>query len=422
MLLIKNVILDGDKVDIMLMGNKVSKIAPKIKSEANIKELDGRGGTVITGLIDLHTHMREPGFEYKEDIESGLSAAVAGGFTAICCMPNTDPVNDNKYITSYIVKRAEEVGLARLYPIGAITKGLQGKELTNIAEMKTAGIVAVSDDGAPVSNSNMMRLGMEYAEQQGIFVISHCEDKSLADGYANEGDNATKAGIRGINRVSEEVMVAREILLADALNTRVHIAHISTANSVDLVRWGKRKGIRVTAETCPHYIAATDELILNYDANAKVNPPLRTEKDRQAIIEGLLDGTIDCISTDHAPHHKSEKDIEFSKAANGISGLESSFGICYTELVKSGFMNLEGLIKLMSENPAKIGGIQRGCLEEDGLADIAIMDLNTEYTIDSANWYSKGKNTPFNGKRVVGKPIATIVNGKIVYYEGAIRE
>lgn len=418
MLLIKNVILNNEKVDIMLMGNKVSKIAPKIKSEANIKELDAKGGTIITGLIDMHTHMREPGFEYKEDIKSGLSAAVAGGFTAICCMPNTKPVTDNKYIVDYIMKKADEAGLARLYPIGSITKGQEGKELSEMEAMKSAGIVAVSDDGVPVSTANMMRLGMEYADGLGLLVISHCEDKSLADGVVNEGENATRAGLRGINRVSEEMMVAREILLADALKTRVHLAHISTRNSVDLVRWAKKKGIRVSAETCPHYIVATDELILGYDANAKVNPPLRTEDDRQAIIEGLLDGTIDCIATDHAPHHSSEKDIEFAKAANGISGLESAFGLCYTALVKSGLINLSDLVRLMSENPSKIGGIQRGELAEDGVADFVIMDLDTCYEIDPAKWLSKGKNTPFKGYKVYGRPIATIVNGKITYRQG----
>lgn len=418
MLLIKNAVLNGEKKDIMLIGNRISKIADKIKSEANIREIDAKGGTVLSGFIDLHTHLREPGFEYKEDIKSGLSAAVAGGFTAVSPMPNTNPTQDNKYIIDYVMHRAEEVGLARLYPIGAITKGLQSNELSPMAEMKKSGIFAVSDDGAPVSTANMMKLGMEYAKGLDLLVISHCEDKSLADGCANEGVNATKAGLRGISRVSEEMMVAREILLSDATGARVHIAHVSTRNSVDLIRWGKAKGIKVTAETCPHYIVATDELILDYDANAKVNPPLRTEDDRQAIIEGLLDGTIDCISTDHAPHHISEKDIEFDKAANGISGLESAFALCYTALVKSGLMTLGRLSTLMSENPSKIGGILKGELKEDGLADIVIVDIDNEYEIDSTKWFSKGKNTPFNGYKVYGKVLATVVNGKLVYEGG----
>lgn len=416
MFLIKNVKLNGENVNIILIGNKVSKIGSDYREEyANIPNIDGKGGTILPAFIDIHTHLREPGYEYKEDIKSGTLAAVAGGFSAICPMPNTNPVTDNPYIVNYIVNKSKSLKLAKVYPIGAISKGLKGEELSEMAGMKREGAVAFSDDGAPVSNANMMRLGMEYADGIGMPIISHCEEKSLAQGYANEGANATKAGLKGINRVSEEMMVAREILLADALNTRVHIAHVSTKNAVDLVRWGKAKGIRVTCETCPHYIVATDELILNYDANAKVNPPLRTEEDRMAILQGLQDGTIDCIATDHAPHHVSEKDTEFCLAMNGISGLESAFSLCYTALVKSGLISLEKLSELMTVNPSRIMNIPCGQIKEDGLADFVIVNENAVYEIDSSKWYSKGKNTPFNGYKVNGEILATIVDGKVVY-------
>lgn len=416
MFVIKNVKLNNELVNILLMGNKVSKICKDLPEELkNLPSFDGEGKVILPAFVDMHTHLREPGFEGKEDINSGLSAAVAGGYSAVCPMPNTNPVTDNKYIVSYIKSREKEVGLARVFPIGAISKGLKGEELAEMASMKRAGIVAVSDDGMPVANSNLMRKAMEYADGLGMITISHSEDKSLAEGHANEGANATRAGIEGISRVAEEAMVAREILLADALGVAVHIAHISTVNSVDLVRWAKAKGIRVTAETCPHYIVGTDELILDYDCNAKVNPPLREEKDRQAIIAGLLDGTIDAIATDHAPHTKSEKDREFALAPNGISGLESAFSLCYTELVASGKMSLERLSELMTANPSKILNLPHGEIKEDGLADFVIVDLDKEYQIDSSKWFSKGKNTPFNGRKVKGQVMATFVDGKLVY-------
>lgn len=416
MFVIKNVLFNGKNVNIHLIGNKVSKISEDIKEDiGNTPFFDGKGGVIMPAFIDMHVHLREPGFEYKEEIKTGLMAAVAGGYSAVCPMPNTNPVTDNKYIVSYVMDRAKECNLARVYPVGAISKGLKGEELAEMAFMKKAGIVAVSDDGMPVMNSDLMRKALEYADGLDLLVISHSEDKELAKGHANEGANSTRAGIEGISRVAEEAMVAREILLADALNTRVHIAHVSTENSVDLIRWAKAKGIRVTAETGPHYVAGTDELILNYDCNAKVNPPLREERDRQAIIKGLVDGTIDCIATDHAPHSKSEKDKEFALAPNGISGLESAFSICYTYLVKSGLMSLERLSELMTTNPANILNIPRGEIKEDGLADFVIINPNAEYDIDSSKWFSKGKNTPFNGLHVNGEVMATIVDGRVVY-------
>ena len=416
MFVIKNVLVNGKEANVHLIGNKVSKISYDIKENiGNTPSFDGEGKTILPAFIDMHVHLREPGFEGKETIKTGLMSAVAGGFSAVCPMPNTNPVTDNQYIVNYIMNKAKECKLARVYPIGAISKGLKGEELAEMASMKSEGIIAVSDDGAPVTNSNLMRKALEYAEGLDLLVISHSEDKSLAEGYANEGFNATKAGIEGISRVAEEAMVAREILLADSLNTRVHIAHVSTENSVDLIRWAKAKGIKVTAETAPHYIAGTDDLILGYNGNARVNPPLREERDRQAVIKGLLDGTIDCIATDHAPHTASEKGKEFALAPCGISGLESSFSLCYTILVKSGLMSLERLSELMTTNVANILNIPRGELKEDGLADFVIVDTNDSYKIDSSKWYSKGKNTPFNGFDVTGSVFATFVDGKLVY-------
>ncbi len=415
MFLIKNVKVNGEIANIILSGNKVSGIVKDVEKITDVPSFDAQGRVIIPAFVDIHTHLREPGFESKEEIATGLKAAVAGGYSAVCPMPNTNPVTDNKYIVSYIKTRAKEVNLARVYPIGAISKGLKGEELAEMASMKNAGAVAVSDDGMPVTNSNLMRKAMEYADGLGLKVISHSEDKSLAEGHANEGANATRAGIEGISRVAEEAMVAREILLADSLNTSVHIAHVSTANSVDLVRWAKAKGIKVTCETCPHYIVGTDELILGYDCNAKVNPPLREENDRQAIIAGLLDGTIDAIATDHAPHTKAEKDREFALAPNGISGLESAFSLCYTALVESGLMSLCRLSELMSKNPSKILNLPCGEIAEGGLADFVIIDIDKEYEIDSSKWYSKGKNTPFNGYRVKGQVMTTIVDGNVVF-------
>ncbi len=415
MLLIKNVKVNGEITNILINGNQVSDISKNINEMMDVPCLDGKGRTILPAFVDIHTHLREPGFESKEDITTGLMAAVSGGYSAVCPMPNTNPVTDNKYIVSYIKNRAKEVGLARVFPIGAISKGLKGEELAEMASMQKAGAVAVSDDGMPVTNSNLMRKAMEYADGLGMITISHSEDKSLAEGHANEGANATRAGIEGISRVAEEAMVAREILLADSLGTAVHIAHVSTTNSVDLVRWAKAKGIKVTCETCPHYIVGTDELILDYDCNAKVNPPLREEKDRQAIIAGLIDGTIDAIATDHAPHTKSEKDREFALAPNGISGLESAFSLCYTALVESGLISLQRLSELMSKNPSDILNLPCGALEIGGLADFVIIDTEKEYEIDSSKWYSKGKNTPFNGYKVKGQVMTTIVDGNVKF-------
>lgn len=412
------VLPEGEKVcDILVDGDKIVRIAGNVEDKA-AKVIDAKGLHVFPGLIDMHVHLREPGFEYKEDIASGSAAAVRGGFTQVCCMPNTQPVCDNAAVVGYIIARAKEVGLCKVRPIGAITKGEQGETLAEIGKMKEAGAVALSDDGKPVPSARMMRLGMEYASDFGLVCLSHCEDKSLADGgCVNEGYNSTLAGLKGIPRAAEEVMIAREIVLAETLGKRVHICHVSTKGGVRLLRDAKARGVAVTAETCPHYFALTDDIILSYDANTKVNPPVREAEDVEAIKEGLKDGTLDCIVTDHAPHHADEKNVEYDLAAFGISGIETSFSLSYTHLVKGGVLTLGQLAERMSGAPARILGLEGGALKEGGVADIMLADLNEKYVIDSRKFVSKGKNTPFNGSEVYGRVKATIVDGKVRFSE-----
>ena len=412
------VLPEGEKVcDILVDGDKIVRIAGNVEDKA-AKVIDAKGLHVFPGLIDMHVHLREPGFEYKEDIASGSAAAVRGGFTQVCCMPNTQPVCDNAAVVGYIIARAKEVGLCKVRPIGAITKGEQGETLAEIGKMKEAGAVALSDDGKPVPSARMMRLGMEYASDFGLICLSHCEDKSLADGgCVNEGYNSTLAGLKGIPRAAEEVMIAREIVLAETLGKRVHICHVSTKGGVRLLRDAKARGVAVTAETCPHYFALTDDIILSYDANTKVNPPVREAEDVEAIKEGLKDGTRDCIVTDHAPHHADEKNVEYDLAAFGISGIETSFSLSYTHLVKGGVLTLGQLAERMSGAPARILGLEGGALKEGGVADIMLADLNEKYVIDSRKFVSKGKNTPFNGSEVYGRVKATIVDGKVRFSE-----
>ncbi len=412
------VLPEGEKVcDILVDGDKIVRIAGNVEDKA-AKVIDAKGLHVFPGLIDMHVHLREPGFEYKEDIASGSAAAVRGGFTQVCCMPNTQPVCDNAAVVGYIIARAKEVGLCKVRPIGAITKGEQGETLAEIGKMKEAGAVALSDDGKPVPSARMMRLGMEYASDFGLICLSHCEDKSLADGgCVNEGYNSTLAGLKGIPRAAEEVMIAREIVLAETLGKRVHICHVSTKGGVRLLRDAKARGVAVTAETCPHYFALTDDIVLSYDANTKVNPPVREAEDVEAIKEGLKDGTLDCIVTDHAPHHADEKNVEYDLAAFGISGIETSFSLSYTHLVKGGVLTLGQLAERMSGAPARILGLEGGALKEGGVADIMLADLNEKYVIDSRKFVSKGKNTPFNGSEVYGRVKATIVDGKVRFSE-----
>ena len=410
------VLPEGERVcDILIEDDKIVRITENVEDKS-VQAIDAKGLHVFPGLIDMHVHLREPGFEYKEDIASGSAAAVRGGFTQICCMPNTQPVCDNAAVVGYIIARAKEVGLCKVRPVGSITKGEQGETLAEIGKMKEAGAVALSDDGKPVPSARMMRLGMEYASDFGLICLSHCEDKSLADGgCVNEGYNSTLAGLKGIPRAAEEVMIAREIVLAETLGKRVHICHVSTKGGVQLLREAKARGVAVTAETCPHYFALTDDIILSYDANTKVNPPVREAEDVAAIKEGLRDGTLDCIVTDHAPHHADEKNVEYDLAAFGISGVETSFSLSYTHLVKGGVLTLSQLAERMSTAPACILGLEGGALKEGNVADIMLADLNEKYVIDSKEFRSKGKNTPFNGCEVYGKVKMTIVNGEIKF-------
>lgn len=419
MIAIKNatlVLKDSEvKADLLIGGGRIIKIG-KFEIPDGCEVIDASGKHVISGIIDMHVHLREPGFEGKEDIESGSRAAVAGGVTQVCCMPNTDPVCDNAVVTTYIKHRASEVGLCKINPIGAITKGEKGETLSDIGKMKSAGIVALSDDGRSVMNSAIMRLAMEYATDFGLKCLCHCEDANLVDGgVVNEGYNSTLTGLKGSLRATEDIMIARDIALAESLNVPVHICHVSTYSGVEIIRSAKARGVKVTAETCPHYFILTDDIITTYDTSTKVNPPVREERDRAEIIRGLKDGTLDCIVTDHAPHSVKDKQVEYNLAAFGISGIETSFALSYTYLVKSGIMTLPELMRKMSANPAEVLSLEGGEIKEGAPADLAIVDLNEKYVINSQNFYSKGKNTPFNGFEVYGKVLYTLVDGEIKY-------
>ncbi len=416
--LIKNgsVVLKDEvrKCDLLIEDDKIAAIGENLGKADKV--IDAAGKTVIPGIIDMHVHLREPGFEGKEDIASGSLAAVAGGVTQVCCMPNTNPVCDNAVVVRYIVERAKEVGLCKVRPIGAITKGEQGESLSDIGKMAKAGAVALSDDGKSVMNSNIMRLAMEYASDFNLKCLCHCEDRTLVDGgVVNEGYNSTLCGLKGQLRAVEDIMICRDICLAQSLDVPVHICHVSTYSGVEIIRDAKKRGIKVTAETCPHYFILTDDIITDFDTYTKVSPPVREEKDRLAIIEGLKDGTLDCIVTDHAPHSKKDKEVEYNLAAFGMSGIETSFALSYTYLVKSGIMTLPELMKKMSYNPAETLSLEGGEIKVGGVADLAIVDLEQSYEIDGEKFLSKGKNTPFNGYKVYGKVCATLVDGQIKY-------
>lgn len=387
----------------------------------DMEVIDASGMVVSPGLVDMHCHLRDPGQEYKEDIESGARSAIAGGITSVACMPNTKPVADNEAVITYIQSKAKEAGYANVYPIGSISKGLKGEELAEIGEMKFAGAVGISDDGRPVTDSGLMRRAMQYADMFDITVISHCEDVSLADGgHINEGFMSTYLGLRGITRAAEEVMVSRDILIAEATGTAIHIAHVSTRGSVELVRQAKKRGVRVTCETCPHYFTLTEKAVDGFNTNAKMNPPLRTEDDVAAIKEGLRDGTIDCIVTDHAPHHIDEKNCEFALALNGIVGFETSLGLGLKYLVDTGVLTLNELIEKMAVNPARILGLNKGSLTIGNSADITIFDPSKSWTVDISKFQSKSKNSPYDGFELCGKPEYVIVGGRVLVNQGVL--
>lgn len=417
-LLIKNGIIvtpEGERhADMLVKDGKIAAIADKI--DENCKTIDASGKHVLPGLIDIHVHFRDPGFESKEDIESGSKAAVKGGFTQVCCMPNTDPVCDNGVVVTYIKTRAKEVNLCKVHPIGAITRGEKGQTLSDIGKMKAAGAVALSDDGKSVMNSYIMRLAMEYANGFGLKCLCHCEDENLVDGgVVNEGYNSTVTGLKGSSRAAEDIMIAREISLSESLNIPVHICHVSTCSGVEIIRSAKARGVKVTAETCPHYFTLTDDIITSFDTSTKVNPPVREQRDVEEIIRGLRDGTIDSIVTDHAPHSPKDKQTEYNLAAFGISGIETSLALSYTYLVKTGKLTLCELVRKMSSAPAGIIGLEGGELRVGAPADITVVDFAKSYIIDGNKFVSKGKNTPFNGYEVSGVVEYTVVDGEIKY-------
>lgn len=401
--------------DVLIENGTIAAVGPKLAIPSGATVIPAEGRLVVPGFVDLHVHFREPGFEYKETIQSGTDAAVAGGFTSVCAMPNTNPVNDNQAVTEFMLERAKAAGTARLYPIGAITKRSEGKELAEIGDLRRAGCVAISDDGKPVMNSLVMRRAMEYARAFDVPVVDHCEDLHLSEGGCmNEGVISTELGLPGIPSAAEDVMVARNVSLAELTGARLHLAHISTAGSVRMVRDAKARGLKVTAEACPHHFTLTEEVTRGYNTHAKMNPPLRTSLDVQAIKEGLRDGTIDVIATDHAPHATQEKQQEFTEAPFGIVGLETALPLTLA-LVEEGVLTLETAVDKLSTAPAKAFSLNAGTLAVGAPADVAIVDANREWHVDPSRFRSKSRNTPFAGWKVKGRVTTTIVSGRVVY-------
>lgn len=408
--------------DILVVDGSIAAMEKKINiSGAQVIDLTG---LILTpGLIDMHVHFREPGYEYKEDIETGSRSAAAGGFTTVACMPNTKPPVDNAMMVEYVKSRALKSGLVRVLPIGCVSKGLEGKEIAEMGDMVEAGAVAFSDDGRPVADSSLMRKALMYASMFDRVIIDHCEDPGLFEGgQVNEGYISTLLGLQGIPASAEEIMVARNILLARETGTRVHIAHVSTKGSVELIRRAKAEGVKVTCEATPHHLTLTEEAVVGYDTNAKMNPPLRTKEDVEALLEGLKDGTIDVIATDHAPHSIDEKDVELDKASFGIVGLETSLGIILTHIVGKGKLDLGQAIEKMTIGPARALGIDAGSLTIGKPADITVIDPDLEWTVDKNKFFSKGRNTPFHGWKLKGKAVLTMVGGKIVYADENISD
>jgi dihydroorotase len=409
---------DGE-LDLLVEDGRLAKIDRNLPPDgAEVVEL-GKGWIVAPGLIDIHVHLREPGQEHKETIATGAAAAVAGGFTGIACMPNTDPVNDHAGITQFIIKKATDANLARVYPIGAVSLGSRGEQLAELGEQKSAGCVAFSDDGRPVATALLMRRALEYAGMLGVPIVDHCEDPSLkGDGVAHEGFHASALGLRGIPGVAESLMVERDVSLAELTGAHVHICHMSARQSLRAVRAGKERGVRVTCEVAPHHFTLTDEALdgaVKYDTNLKMNPPLRETADRDAMLEGIADGTVDAIATDHAPHHADEKMVEFDRAPFGITGLETAVPLVFDRLVHAGRITVKRAIELLSTSPARVLNLPGGTLAAGAPADIVVIDPDRRVTIDAGRHVSKSKNTPFHGWELRGAVAYTLVGGRIVH-------
>ncbi len=404
-----------EKLDIVITDGVIKKVGKKINPPNGGEVFNAGGFTVFPGFIDMHCHLREPGFEYKETVATGAAAAVRGGITSIMCMANTDPVNDNASVTGYILEKARDAGRARVYPVGCVTEGMAGENLSEMGELADAGCVAVSDDGRPISNGEIMRRAMAYAPEFNLLVIDHAEDLTIAgDGVMHEGAISTRLGLEGIPAAAAVTGVARNIALIKEFGGSIHLAHISTRNAIDLIRTAKTEGLSVTAETCPHYFTLTHEAVLGYNTNAKMNPPLRTEDDLKAVIEALADGTIDVIATDHAPHHRDEKEVEFDLAAFGISGLETAMALTL-KLVNDGRISLLDAVSKWTTAPARIAGLPGGSIAPEKVADLAIVDLEREWIVDPDQFISKGRNTPFTGMTLKGVVMATMVGGEFVF-------
>ncbi len=408
--------------DLLIQEGKIARLAQGLQAPDGTPTIDAAGKVVCPGFIDIHVHLREPGHEYKETVATGTKAAAAGGFTAVACMANTNPVNDNGSVTDYILAKARSEGFVRVYPIGAVTRDLEGKELAELAELAEAGCVAYSDDGHPIMNSALLRRAMEYTLPFGLPIISHAEDAHLVQGgVMNEGVVSTELGLGGRPATAEEVMVARDCCLAELTGAHVHIAHISTAGAVRLVKEAKARGIRVTAEVTPHHLLLTEEAVRGYDPNAKMNPPLRTKRDQEALLEALAEGTIDCIATDHAPHALSEKEGDFDGAAAGIVGLETAASVLLDRLVRPGLLSLKILVERLTAGPARVLNLPGGSLAPGADADVTILDPARELTIDPSGFLSKSRNTPFGGWRVTGMPWMTLIGGRVAMWERVIK-
>ncbi len=404
-----------DTLDVLVENGLIKEIGKSLKASADAKMIEASGKYVVPGLIDMHVHLRDPGLEYKEDIVSGTRAAVSGGFTSVCCMPNTKPVIDNKAIASYIINKARTEGFCNVFPVGSITYGLSGDRMSEMGELRESGCVAVSDDGRPVTNPELMRRSLQYAAGIGVMVISHAEELELVgEGVMNEGFTSTELGLKGIPRVAEDIATARDIMLAEYTGAPLHIAHVSTKGSVRIIREAKSRGVRVTCETAPHYFSLTDDAVRGYNTNAKMNPPLREADDVAAIKQGLQDGTVDCIATDHAPHHLDEKDVEFNVAMNGIIGLETSLPLSL-KLVEEGVLTLNQMVEKMSCNPSNILALDRGTLKVGAAADITVIDPSFEWVVEADKLASKSKNSPWLGHKMKGAAVATVVAGNLKF-------